>query len=197
MKRCKLKFKLGLFAAFTILAVVITAPHYVPALFLSVSIHELGHIFMARLCKIPLRELRLGIFGASLFPDAANFSYFKEIMLCAGGPIFNFLCVAVGIMRGPLESSLFLCSSLALGTLNLLPVYELDGGRMLSAILHTFFPIRVCDHIIKLTSFSVIFSLWVLSVYLILRAGTSLTLFVFSASSFAKIFLSSNSRYLR
>jgi len=188
--KTKLKIKLGFFAILLLGALAISSPHYFPALICSVTVHELGHIFMAKIRKIPLKELKLGICGAYLLPESKLFSYADEIILCLGGPTFNFISVLIAVCLFKFApSSLFVSSSLALGFINLLPIQGFDGGRIASAFLHRFLSPHIAHGLVKLSSFVFIFSLWTLSLYLLMKVGSSLTLFVFSVSMFVKIFL--------
>lgn len=190
--KTKCKLKIGFFAVIMLLSLAVSAPHYFPALICSVTVHELGHIVMARILKIPMYELKLGIFGASLMPTNTLFSYTDEILLCLFGPLFNLISVPIAICVFKISvSSVFVMSSLCLAFLNLLPISGFDGGRMLSALLHRLLSPRTAQIVSKFISFIFIFSLWCFSLYLILRIGASLTLFVFSVSVFAKIFLPS------
>lgn len=188
--KSKCKFKLGFFAVLMLASLAVSAPHYFPALICSVVIHESGHLVMARLLKIPMYELKLGIFGASLVPSNTLFSYTDEILLCLFGPLFNFLSVPMAFYFFKIPvSSMFTLSSLALGFLNLLPISGFDGGRIISAILHRLLCADLARRIARVISFVFIFSLWCVSVYFIMRVGASLSLFVFSVSVFAKIFI--------
>ncbi len=188
--KSRFKFKIGFFTVIFLICLFICSPRYFPALCLSTAIHELGHIVMARLCKIPMCEFRLGIFGATLTPESSLFSYGNEIILCLGGPLFNFFTAAacMTLFKMP-PGSLFIMSSLSLGMLNLFPVDGFDGGKILSALLCRILPLRTAALLCKLISFIFIFSLWCISVYLLIRVGASLSLFVFSVSLFAKIFV--------
>lgn len=188
--KTKYKIKVGFFAVIMLLTLIITSPEYFPALVCSVTVHELGHILAAKIKGIKLSKLKLGILGASLFPKDQLFSYGNEIFLCLGGPLMNFISVAVCIVLKLSSSSFFLMSSLALGTLNMLPIHGFDGGRILSAFLHMRLSFQRAEQIAKIVSFVFLFSLWCLSVYFLLRRTATLSLFVFSASVFAKIFIS-------
>lgn len=186
----KYKLKIGFLAVLMLLTLALTSPRYFPALVCSVTLHELGHIIVAKLRGIGLSEMKLGIFGASLMPKNQFFSYADEILLCLGGPVMNFLSVAVCIALKLPSSSLFVMSSLALGILNLLPIHGFDGGRILRAFLLMRLSPRAAGILSKIISFIFVFTLWCVSVYLLLRRAATLSLFVFSASIFAKIFIS-------
>ena len=187
--RSKYKIKLSFFAILLFLSLAITAPHYFPALLCSVSLHELGHVIAAKIRKIRLLEFKLGILGAAIFPKNQLFSYKDEIILCLGGPVANFITAGFCVGFGMSPASFFIQSSLALGILNMLPVHSFDGGRILSALLHMCVSERTAGLLCKIVSFTVLFSLWCISVYLLLRRSATLSLFIFSASVFVKLFI--------
>ncbi len=185
------RLKIGFLFIFFFVCLFIFSPHYFPSLCLAVAIHEGGHLLAARLCKIHMRELKLGLLGASLFPEGALFSYKKEIILCLCGPIASLLSAAAAVYIFDVRSeSFFVLSSLALGILNLLPVKDFDGGRTLFALCCLLLSEQAAHKLLGVTSFLVLFSLWSFSLYLLLRVGASLSLYVFCISVFAKIFIS-------
>jgi membrane-associated protease RseP (regulator of RpoE activity) len=76
-----------------------------------------------------------------------------------------------------------------LGILNLLPIREFDGGRILGALLCRVGSQRAAQKTVNALSFFCVFTLWSFSVYLLLRFAASLSLFVFSISLFFKLFI--------
>ena len=155
--------------------------------------HEWGHFVMARAVNVPLAECRLDLLGARLQPQG-TMSYVQEWWLCAGGPLFNFLSVALllplwlaaarsgwacpeWIVR---QLGTFLVASLGLGVLNLMPIDSFDGGRMVRCALSLFVEERTAYRVSLGASFICLIFLWMLSVYVLLRVGRSLSMFVFS-----------------
>ena len=189
--KTRYKIRLGFFAILMLTTLWFTSPHYFPALIASVAIHEAGHLFMAKACNIPIQELQLDIFGASITPINIFYSYKKEILLCLGGPLSNFFSVIIIFFIPCVSQTLqnFMVSSFALGLINMLPIIGFDGGRIFSDIMNMIIQPHVTYKIMKAISFIFIFSLWCFSVYLMLKVTASLTMFVFSASLFAKILL--------
>ena len=126
-------------------------------------------------------------------PDSDLFSYNREILLCLAGPATNFLCVFIGLHTfGAFPSDFyqyFIFASAALGILNLLPIQGFDGGRILHALLSKHLEPRVVGAWISALSFLFIFLLWSISLYLLIRTASSLSLFIFSLSLFARIFI--------
>jgi len=158
-------------------------------------LHEFGHMCAATLLGIPMRSLDIGMFGASLKVRGSLISYSKEFWLCAAGPLTNFLtAVAVYIFsenRGYYTDTgeWFASVSFMLGVLNLMPMEGFDGGRMLSVFLSSLFGPRVSEKILCFTTFVCILVLWMISVYLLIRYGTSLSLFIFTLSLFYRLFI--------
>lgn len=158
-------------------------------------IHECGHLTAAVMLGIPLRSLDVGLFGASLRVRGSLISYPKEFLLCAAGPAMNFLsALAVVIFsehRGYYSEcgEWFASVSVMLGLLNLMPAEGFDGGRMLSVALTSTLGPRISARALSISTFLSIVALWMFSVYLLLRYGTSLSLFVFTLSLFYRLFI--------
>lgn len=158
-------------------------------------LHESGHMLAALMLGIPMRSLDIGLFGASLKVRGSLISYPKEFMLCAAGPVTNFLSAAIVCILSAHRGYYTECGewfasvSLMLGVLNLMPAEGFDGGRMLTVAVSSLFGPRAADRVISFTSFISIVALWMLSVYLLIRYGTSLSLFVFTLSLFYRLFI--------
>lgn len=91
-----------------------------------VILHELAHTLMAVLLRIPVKELNFLPFGVN-----AKFEFGKhlvrEILVAIAGPLFSFF-VAYYFPAYRVENT-FIC------VMNLLPIYPLDGGRILKNLL--------------------------------------------------------------
>lgn len=189
-----MKLKIGFFAIMLALSLLLSPSLISLCAALAALLHELGHVVMAAVCGIRLRECQIGIYGAGLVPDGGVYSYGQEIALCLAGPLVNLICASVGLwfLNGTAGGfwAGFVFSSLALGVLNLLPIQGFDGGRILCALLLRFCPPRTAERMVAVLSFLCVLSLWCLSVYLLLRFVASLSLFIFSLSLFSRIFLS-------
>ena len=190
-KRQKMKLGISFFSLLMLLLLILTRSYLSLAALVAAALHECGHIIAAKLCGIPLVDMKLGIFGATLTTDRALCSYGKEILLASAGPATNLLCFALcSLLHVDCEAiELFCVASWALAILNLLPIRELDGGRIVYCALASTFSPSLASRVVGALSFGIIFSLWALSVYLILRLGASLSLFIFSCFLFCKIFI--------
>ncbi len=117
-------------------------------LFVSVLLHEFGHALVALVFKIPVRRVRLMIFGgvAELGDDSPN--AVSEFSVAVAGPLVS---VGIAVVTGmawlmlpylvdgldPLIAVLgYLAQiNLMLALFNLIPGFPLDGGRVLRAVI--------------------------------------------------------------
>ncbi len=156
----------------------------------AVLIHEFGHILAARVLKIQIKCIRLDIFGAIMETDSILCSYKKEAILCLAGPLANIASVIfIRSLNLPVDLNLFTLASFAFAIINLLPAKCFDGGRALSCILLWRMSHPKASYFIEILSFICVFLLWTISVYFLMRTGSYLSLFIFSGSLFAKLFL--------
>ena len=127
-------------------------------LFLSVTLHELGHSFQALKYGVKVRDITLmpmgGLAQMESIPEEPN----KELRIALAGPLVNFgiatLLIGIGALLDAralvsleeLQASLgsvswsgllaYLTSAnLILGLFNLIPAFPMDGGRILPALL--------------------------------------------------------------
>jgi Zn-dependent protease/CBS domain-containing protein len=114
-------------------------------LFVSVTIHELGHSWVAMRYGLEIESITLWILGGlaalKTFPKEWN----REFWIAIAGPISSLLVAAVcyvGVLVAPasLQVPRFIIGWLAivnvtLAAFNLLPAFPMDGGRILRALL--------------------------------------------------------------
>lgn len=148
-------------ALLPILLVIYNGPMglaYAVLLLASLLFHEYAHVWMAQRNGIPVSQVIMFALGAAALLDdpqlTMTFRPKIELKIAAAGPIsslllgFIFLPPAVfcSIYFSGSIISLWLVFmsiiSIVLGLFNLLPIYPMDGGRMLNAILSMIFGIR-------------------------------------------------------
>jgi Zn-dependent protease/predicted transcriptional regulator len=114
------------------------------ALFACVTLHELGHVFVARRRGARVRSITLMMLGGvSEISDVERPS--DELVMAAMGPIVSLLLALgfYGLFRlssgwpPDLHFGLFYLTqlNLVLGVFNLLPAFPMDGGRVLRSLL--------------------------------------------------------------
>lgn len=127
---------------------------FVLMLFVCITLHEFGHALTALHFKIQVPRILLtpigGIAELASLPEQPA----KEMAVIAAGPAVNFAIVLVLMPWVALPSPLFIASgyipltltgfvqeilrfNLIMGLFNLLPVFPMDGGRLLRAALAT------------------------------------------------------------
>ena len=172
-------------------AVALTDGSHVGALTLFAAfLHECGHLIAARLLRVPTRGLRPDALGVRLDVGGAFLSYGEEWLLCAAGPMTSLLCAAAAapLWQYANACQVFSVASLVLGLLNLLPISDFDGGRMLRSFCAYAFGPAVARRTLSLTSALFWFLLWAFAVYFLLLAGDGLSLFCFSVGLLWKFF---------
>ena len=114
-------------------------------------LHELGHLFMGLLLglkpeKIDLIPMGLAVSFKVNISDfnkkkkRGNVEVLKEIFIAIAGPVVNLiiLILALIFIKDEMLKKLIVYANLLIFMFNLLPIYPLDGGRILNGILHIF-----------------------------------------------------------
>ncbi len=111
----------------------------------SVLAHELSHSLVAIRRGIPVRRIRLFIFGGVSEIEHEAATPGDELAITVAGPLTSFLLggvfflawAALLITTGELRRMMGLLAfiNLALGVFNLLPGFPLDGGRVLRSLV--------------------------------------------------------------
>ena len=157
---------------------------------LAALLHECGHLAAARLLRIAPGQMRLDFLGARMEITGRVLSYGEEWLLCAAGPLASLVAAAgaATLWGVSAHARIFSCASLVLGLLNLLPIRTFDGGRMLECFLSACFSERVSRGVMRACTAVLLFLLWAISAYFLLRVGDGLSLFCFSMSLFFRFF---------
>ena len=193
-----------------IAAMLVSDNAIVIAVYLAAALwHEAGHLIAARLLGVKISEIRLGFSGARIVADQRLTSYKTELFLSLAGPLANILgCGAVvgifcalgeGIdgVVGSAEDFLnspsmdvcgalafFALSSVIQATLNLLPVKTFDGGRVLYCAVSELIGERAGERMLTVTTAFSALILWIIALYLMIKIGGGLGIYVFAACVF-------------
>ncbi|WP_406796175.1 MULTISPECIES: M50 family metallopeptidase [Brevibacillus] len=118
-------------------------------LFVIVLIHELGHVAMARELGWTVKEVQLLPFGGvATMEDSYATDPLDEIVVALAGPFLNMVMMAASYLFWFMGiwteewARFFLVSNLTIALFNLLPIWPLDGGRILLAVLCWFMSYR-------------------------------------------------------
>ena len=135
--------------------VLLLPPDWILSAFFAALFHEFGHLAAIYMAGVQVNSVAIGFFGAQIHT----------------GPLekrAEFLCSAAGPAASLMLLSLCrICPKIALcalvqGMFNLLPVYPMDGGRMLHCLLRRLFP-RRADGIMRMVEYLILCGILVLA----------------------------------
>ena len=184
------KIKIPLITIIWMITMVYSYSTVLPFLVLAILIHEFGHWLFAKLFNVKLKSFELSPLGARI-ETAHEISYKEEFFLALGGPLLGFISFAVVLPFAHQSNGalMFVVISLCINIFNLLPISTFDGGRILKCLALSVFSLKIAQKIIAITSFLTAFSLWLLSVYMLIKIGAGLSMLIFCSIFFAKRFI--------
>ena len=118
---------------------------------LIILVHELGHVFAGLILKWPIEKVTLYPFGCMTTFNKINSSFYEEFLVLIYGPLFQILFNYLY----PLPYSKFIL------IFNLLPIYPLDGSKLLLLVLNILFSYYTSYIVIYLISIITILTLCV------------------------------------
>lgn len=114
-------------------------------------IHELGHLLAGLLMGMKPEKVEIMPFGVSISfkikvkeynkrIKKGNLLEIKKIIVALAGPITNFIIILItyNLNIDLLKSILIIYTNFLIMIFNLVPIYPLDGGRILKGILYIF-----------------------------------------------------------
>ena len=129
-----------------------------------IIIHELGHLFSAVYYKWDIDKISIYPYGGCVsFNEKLNRPIREEFIILIMGPLVQvfYLLVFYLFFRFGFVSFktfvLFKTYNFTLLCFNLLPIYPLDGGRIVNLLFNFFLPYRKCNFLIIVISILFIF----------------------------------------
>lgn len=106
--------------------------------FISLLIHEAGHILAAKKSGMKVRSCTIMPYGGELIiPDRQSYGKRQKVVVAIGGPVATAILLLLSILFEFPGNEHFLRIQLVILLLNLLPILPLDGGQAISAMLET------------------------------------------------------------
>lgn len=121
-------------------------------------VHELSHIAMLKLCGCNILSVSIGPNGAVIQSDCDN--EFKKILCTLAGPFGGALLLL--LLR--IMPRVALCA-LIQSCYNLLPLSNLDGGRLLDSFVHILLPNHIAERVLKILETLIVVSIIVFALY--------------------------------
>ena len=132
-------------------------------IFLIIIVHEFGHLFIALCFKWNIDRVVVYPFGGCLkFDEIVNKSLRDELFILLGGPVtqvlFYFFVLYLSIKGFMTHRNFLLFKSYHYSLLffNLLPIYPLDGGRLLNILMNYILPFKKGNKLVIYISFLII-----------------------------------------
>ncbi len=145
-------------------------------------IHELGHLLAGLLLGMKPEKIELMPFGVSISfkikveeynkkIKKGNLLEIKKILVAIAGPLTNFIIILItnSLKIDIFKGLMIIYTNFLIMIFNLLPIYPLDGGRVLKGILHINFGIRKSELYTNIISKVMVAIITAISSIMILR----------------------------
>ncbi|MER1959146.1 MAG: M50 family metallopeptidase [Solibacillus sp.] len=138
------------------------------AIMISLFVHELGHFVAAKLVGVKVETCRILPYGGEMtLRNEMQLSYQKLILVALGGPVATFLGILFSFFLPTLLQELFIEVQLFILLMNLLPIWPLDGGRIVCfALLNTYSHAKLFEYYVS-TSFYLLTVIIIVLLYLL------------------------------
>lgn len=129
-----LKIKVDLKIFLIIILYILTQNIEVFAMsFIFILLHELGHAITGIILGLKIKKININVFGLSIeFENYGKERINNKIIIDMAGPAINIISFIVAVIFKNKEIAYI---NILLAIINLLPIYPLDGGRIVKNLL--------------------------------------------------------------
>lgn len=150
---------------------------------LSSILHELSHIAALTIFGCLPKEVTLSFYGMKMIKSSdLSLSFSQEIIVYSAGCAVNFMIFALfAVINLFFPNEIYLKISavnMILGVFNLLPVFSLDGGKVLEFALKKHFTQVKSEKILNAVSFCFIIPLYFFGFFTLIKTRSNFTLLI-------------------
>lgn len=179
------KIKIPPITAICLIGSIIIEPSvYTGLIFLSVLLHEAGHLLVMALFGIGIESVTVLPVGIDIKRREKYISYPEDIAVSLAGAAVNILVFFIFRSCG-----FFAYTNLLYAAINLIPVKGLDGGYALEAFLLCFFSCEAAERLIRYISLCFCILLWMLGIYILLILDGNISIFALSVFLFVSVIM--------
>ena len=115
---------------------------------------------MAYLLGVEVKEIYIyPLGGISKFNMDLNIKIFEELLILVMGPIFQFIAYFILLKIIPNRKDIINIYHFGILSFNLLPIYPLDGGKLMNLLFNKFIPYKLSLRLINIISYLIILSI--------------------------------------
>ena len=101
--------------------------------FIFILLHELGHAITGVILGLKIKKININVLGLSIeFENYGKERINNKIIIDMAGPVINIISFIIAVI---LKKEEIVYINILLAIINLLPIYPLDGGRIVKSIL--------------------------------------------------------------
>lgn len=153
---------------------------------LTAVIHELGHSFVASSAGYRLDKITLMPYGAVVSGDVEGLNFSDQVKIALAGPFINISIALIFVASWwifPITyayTDIVASANFSMAIINLLPVFPLDGGRVLWASIATKYDSKRAQKVCVITGVITSIILFALFVFALVKSVINLSLLFFS-----------------
>ena len=163
----RIKINIQIFAIIIILILTKQIELYA-WLMLFTLIHELSHMFTGLILKLKPKTLEIQPFGIGIIFESFENTEKNKIIIAMAGPLMNIIIAIIFEFINIKSQYIIINANILLAIFNLIPIYPLDGGRILKSIIKIYNKQQNTDDIINKTSNILMIAITAISSILIL-----------------------------
>lgn len=152
------RWRKGIVAEIILFFILLSLNKSIILAFISITLHELAHIVIAKRNGCKFNEFQVHIYGTSAqFIDIEELSKREKIQIYLAGPLVNLAIIFIFFLIGLITNNIIVTQiiniNFSLLIFNLLPAYPLDGSRVLEIILSDKILYKQANNIISKISY--------------------------------------------